>query len=113
MAKRGRPDLWHFGRRLRALWKEQHARTGIGLLKQTEIWASGHLPKDLYPHQVTAEALRKAIRRSVRHRVRDLDGHWRTVPTVLAWAVTGSGGGHSGGQAATGVSSVNPSGAAG
>ena len=47
----------------RGLWKQQHAATGIGLLKQTEIWASGPLPKDLYPHHVTAEALRKAIGR--------------------------------------------------
>jgi hypothetical protein len=100
--RRGRPNLWREGRRLRALWQEAHAATGIGLRRLTELWAAGALPKGVYPGKVTAEALRKAIRRSVMHKIRDESGKLRIpVPTVLDWAVIGVGGAQSGGAAST------------
>jgi hypothetical protein len=107
--KRGRPAHWRQGRLLRGLWQEANEKTGIGLRKQTEKWASEGLPAGTYPTKVSADALLKAIRRSVKHAIRGPHGERRLVPTILNWDVTGVGGGRSSGSASSALVRREPS----
>jgi hypothetical protein len=107
--KRGRPAHWREGRLLLGLWQEAKEKTGIGLRKQTEKWASEGLPAGVYPTNVSADALVQAIRRSVKHSERGPDGQRRLVPTIIHWDVTGAGGGRSGGSASSALVRREPS----
>jgi hypothetical protein len=109
MRNRGRPPHWRQGRLLRGLWQEAKKKTGIGLRKQAEKWASEGVPNGAYRNRVSADALVQAIRRSVKHSERGPDGQRRLVPTILQWDVTGAGGGRSGGSASSALVRREPS----